>query len=148
MRDTGYAPGHKFSEALRGIRAKKSAVHSDRTLRGEMKPKTGMEAMPEEERGGAKANRPGKQPQGKFHRIEIEPRHTIVDGKKQITHVVRVHHHAPKHKGHGPMPPYKPPTEHMHTSLDAAKQHVAGLMDGLEPEEQEPDSSDMAASIY
>jgi hypothetical protein len=146
MRDHSYFPGHKFGELLR---RKKAEAHSDRTMRGEAKPKTGMEGMEQEERGGSAGNRPGKKPQGKFRRIEIEPKHTIVDGKKQITHVVRVHHHRPKHRpGKNEPMPYKEPTEHMHTSLDAAKQHVAGLMDGLEPEEQEPDSSDMAASIY
>jgi hypothetical protein len=148
MRDTHFQPGHKFGEMLRGVRAKKAAAHSDRTMRGEAVPKTGMEGMEQEERGGSAGNRPGKKPQGKFRRIEIEPKHTVVDGRKQVTHVVRVHHHQAKHKGNGPMPPYKEPTEHLHTSLEHAKQHVAGLMDNLEPEESAPDSSDMAASIY
>lgn len=149
MRDSHFQPGHKFGEMLR---KRKAEAHGDRTMRGEARPKTGMEAMPEEERGGSAGNRQGKQPKakGKFRSIRIEPSHAFVDGKKKVVHTIHVEHHQPKHKGgSGPMPPYKEPSKHVHTNIEDAKNHVASLMDGLEPDaDDEPDSRDMAASLY
>lgn len=152
-RDFKFHSGHRFSEA---IRKAKSGALKDSVMSGHARTKTGLEGMsePEESGSGGSASKhfdkkSYAKPKGKFNRIEVEPRHTIVNGKRQVTHMVRVHHHQEKQKTkHGSMPPYKRPSEHLHTNLDDAKQHVSSLMDNLEPEEQDNDSGDLASSIY
>lgn len=137
MRNVMRHPGHKFGEALRDAQA---AKHSDRTMRGELKPKTGMETMPSPERGGSKGNRKGKSEhkiRGKVRSVEIS--------KVRGGHKVRVHYHPKKAKDKHGISNYLEPEDHFHGDPSAAKAHVLAAMDNMEPDE--PDSSELAQSI-